>query len=89
MARPKATKVSKAKKAIESKPVDPSSLSDVLRAAMIAHKGGSAYGVAKDSGVTQDSVRRFMIGETDLKLSSADKIATALGLRLVKIEKPL
>lgn len=86
MARIKTTKASQARKAIESKPSDPASLSGTLRAAMIAHKTGTAYVVAKDAGVSVDAVQRFLSGERDLRLETADKIAAALGLRLAKVE---
>lgn len=43
--------------------------------------------VAEESGVERSQIRRFLSGERDLRLRSADKIATALGLELKQKEE--
>jgi DNA-binding phage protein len=44
----------------------------------------TAYAVAKAAGVDIRVVQRFLDAERDLRLATADKIARALGLRLVE-----
>jgi predicted transcriptional regulator len=50
----------------------------------IADSGLSVYKLAKESGVPQPVLHRFMAGEQDLKLATVDKLAGYLGLRLRK-----
>ena len=57
-------------------------LAEVLRNA-IKRKGVSAYAIARDTGVPQPTVTRFING-ADMKLSTASKIAAYLGLELRK-----
>jgi plasmid maintenance system antidote protein VapI len=42
----------------------------------------TAYGVAKKAGVSTDAVQRFMNSERGLSLTTVDKLAHALGLKL-------
>jgi predicted transcriptional regulator len=50
----------------------------------IADSGLSIYMLAKESGVSQPVLHRFMAGERDIKLATADKLAKYLKLRLTK-----
>lgn len=54
-------------------------LTDWLRAA-IADSGLSSYAVAKAAGVSTQVVSRWLKGERDLTLGTADKVASGLGL---------
>lgn len=86
MARPKATKASQSRETIKSRPVDPTSLTDVLRRAIVDYKEGTASVIARDAGVSVDAVQRFLDGERGLTLETSDKIARAMGYRLVPVE---
>lgn len=44
----------------------------------------SIYAIAMATGLEQSSLRRFMWGETSLRLDLADKLAAHLGLVLRK-----
>jgi plasmid maintenance system antidote protein VapI len=57
------------------------SLTDVLKSA-IHQTGEPLYRLAKRSGVPQPSIYRFVTGQRDIRLETADKLAAALGLRL-------
>ena len=57
-------------------------MTNVLKAA-IEQSGISRYRIAKDTGVLETSLSRFMRGETSLRLDKADVLAEYLGLRLV------
>lgn len=50
----------------------------------IADDGRTTYALAKDSGVDEASIRRFVSRERSLSLESADRLACALGLALVR-----
>jgi transcriptional regulator with XRE-family HTH domain len=63
---------------------DRHSLSGQLRD-VIAARGLTAYAVAKAASVDVRLVQRFLDGERDIRLETADKIAQALGLRLVEV----
>lgn len=56
-------------------------LVDTLRAA-ITNSGMTCYEISKASGVSQPQLSRFMSGERDLQLSTADKVCKVLGLKL-------
>jgi len=58
-------------------------MTDVLKAA-IETCGKSRYQIAKDTGILETSLSRFMRGETSLRLDKADVLADYLGLELVK-----
>ena len=52
---------------------------------MIDSRGLTAYAVAKLAGVDPGVVARFMSGLRDIRLETADRLAGALGLRLVEV----
>ena len=52
-------------------------LKDALRAS-----DKSLYQIAQDAGVSQIVVSRFLSGERDIRMATADKLAEALGLKL-------
>jgi DNA-binding phage protein len=54
-------------------------LKDALRGS-----GKSIYQIALDAGVSQIVVSRFLSGERDIRMATADKLAEALGLKLAK-----
>ena len=58
-------------------------LSDVFRKAM-AESGLSLYRIAKDTGISPQSLLRFRRGDHSLHLSKADVLAEYLGLELVR-----
>jgi transcriptional regulator with XRE-family HTH domain len=51
---------------------------------VIDRRGLSAHAVGKAAGVDPAVVARFVSCERDVRLATADKIAAALGLRLVE-----
>jgi transcriptional regulator with XRE-family HTH domain len=61
-------------------------LTDALRTA-INEGGVTRYRIAKDTGILETSLSRFMRGETSLRLDKADLLADYLGLKLVKKAK--
>ena len=67
--------------------VDKHTLSYQIRE-VIEARGLTAYALGKESGVDATVVGRFMSGERDLRLATADKIAAALGLRLIELARP-
>lgn len=48
----------------------------------ISERGLTAYAAAKQAGVSVDAVQRFLNDERGLNLTTADKLADALGLSL-------
>src|SRR4051812_32331340 len=60
-----------------------SSVSDQLRAAIVA-TGLTAYSLGKSAGVDAGMIQRFLNGERGLNLAAVDRLAAALGLRLVR-----
>jgi plasmid maintenance system antidote protein VapI len=62
----------------------PSSLVDQLREA-IANCGETQYRIAKESGVPQPVVNRFMTGGRGISLETAAKLCAYLRLRLARI----
>lgn len=48
----------------------------------------TAYALGKQAEVDATIVARFLSGERDLRLATADRIAASLGLRLVEIGRP-
>ena len=59
------------------------SLSDAIKAE-IERQRLTAYRVAKRAGIKPDVVSRFLSGERDILLATADKIAAVLGLVLTR-----
>ena len=53
---------------------------DQIRAA--AKRYGTPYALARDSGVNSAVVGRFLKGERDVTLTTAEKLCNALGLEL-------
>ena len=45
----------------------------------------SRYQIAKQSGISESVLSRFVSGQTSLSLENLDRIATVLGLRLKRI----
>jgi len=58
-------------------------LSDTLRRE-IERSERSRYALSRDTGINQSVLSRFVNGHTGLSLANADRLAEALGLRLVK-----
>ena len=58
-------------------------LADQLRQAVL-DSGLSVYRIAKDSGVPQSALQRFITGHRDLRLETASKLAAYFGMRLTK-----
>ena len=56
-------------------------LSEALRTA-IRQCGKSVYQIAKDADVSPIVISRFLSGERDIRLATADKVAEALGFTL-------
>jgi len=54
-------------------------ISDALRAA-VKSSSKSVYQICKESGISQIVVSRFLSGERDIRLATADRLAQALGL---------
>ena len=50
----------------------------------ISESGLSVNRLAKESGVEQSSLQRFVTGERDMRLSNANKLAACLGLYLAR-----
>jgi len=59
-------------------------LSQALRDALRA-SDKSMDQIAQDAGVAQIVVSRFVSGERDIRMATADKLAEALGLKLAKV----
>ena len=59
----------------------PHSLSESLKQA-IRDSDKTEYQIAQQAGVSQIVISRFLSGERDIRLATADKLAGALGLRL-------
>jgi hypothetical protein len=62
-------------------PSAPDSLSETLKEA-IRHSKLSVYQIAKDAGVSQIVLSRFLSGERDIRMATADRVAAVLGLQL-------
>ena len=65
----------------------PKLLSEQLREAMLT-ADVSRYRIAKETGITEAQLSRFINGVCGLGQEASDKIGEYLGLRLVKIDKP-
>ena len=59
-------------------------LSQALRDALRSSEK-SMYQIAQDAGVSQIVVSRFLSGERDIRMATADKLAEALGLKLASV----
>ena len=58
-------------------------LSQALRDALRT-SDKSMYQIAKDAGVSQIVLSRFVSGERDIRMATADKLAATLGLTLAR-----
>ena len=56
-------------------------IADALRKA-ISSSDKSVYQLAKDAGVSHPIILRFMSGERDIRLATADKLAASLGVEV-------
>ena len=65
-----------------ARPAIPRSLSACLKKAM-RRSSKTSYQLAKEAGVSQIMVSRFLSGKRDIRLATADRLAHALGLKLV------
>src|SRR5437016_2666005 len=61
----------------------PGQLSEALRDALRS-SDKSVDQIARDAGVSQVVVSRFLSGELDIRMATADKLAAALGLKLAR-----
>jgi len=57
-------------------------ISDALRRAIQASPK-SVYQICKETGISQIVVSRFLSGERDIRLATADRLAKALGIEVV------
>jgi hypothetical protein len=57
-------------------------LSDSLKQALRA-SDKTMYQIAQEAGISQIVLTRFLSGERDIRMATADKLAEALGLRLL------
>jgi len=64
-----------------SAPTAQHSLSDALKQT-IRESDKSEYQIAQQTGVSQIVISRFLSGERDIRMATADKLAEALGLKL-------
>jgi transcriptional regulator with XRE-family HTH domain len=64
-------------------PADPHALSTRLRE-IARSRGLTPYAIAREAGIDPRMLSRFLNGERDIRLATADAIARALGLRLVE-----
>jgi DNA-binding phage protein len=56
-------------------------ISDALRRATQASPK-SVYQICKETGISQIVVSRFLSGERDIRLATADRLAKALGIKV-------
>lgn len=54
---------------------------DQLRTAIVA-TGLTSYRLGKDAGVSPGVIDRFLTGERDIRLATAARLSTALGIEL-------
>jgi hypothetical protein len=59
----------------------PQSIADSLKQA-IRESDRSVYQISKESGIAQIVIARFLSGERDIRMATADKLARALNLQL-------
>ena len=62
--------------------IAPGPLSESLKLA-VRESGKTVYQVCKEAGISQIMVSRFMSGERDIRMGTADKLANVLGLKLM------
>jgi len=71
---------------MSERPRPAESLSDALRRHIRA-EGVSLYELAEQTGVARGLLSRFMRGERDIRLETANRIAAYLGLELRRVRK--
>jgi DNA-binding phage protein len=64
---------------LETREPEPGGISDSLRTA-IKESPKSVYQICQDAGISQIVVSRFLSGQRDIRLATADRLARALGL---------
>src|SRR6188768_3695365 len=64
---------------LERAVAEPGGISDTLRSA-IQESSKSVYQICKDAGISQIVVSRFLSGERDIRLATADRLARVLGI---------
>lgn len=57
------------------------SLSEALKQA-VRESGRSVHDIAKEAGVSEVVLERFLSGERDIRMATANKLADILGLKL-------
>jgi transcriptional regulator with XRE-family HTH domain len=57
-------------------------INDQLRRA-IARSGKTHYRIAKQSGISASTLSRFISGERELSMATAEKLCDSLGLELI------
>ncbi len=62
-------------------PPAPDSISETLKRA-IKNSDRSVYQISKDAGVSHTMVDQFLSGRRDIRMTTADRLASVLGLRL-------
>lgn len=67
--------------------MDDRTFCDVIREAVV-ESGLTCYGLGRAADVAPAVIQRFLAGERGLNLSTAEKLARILDLRLLKVEKP-
>lgn len=63
----------------------------MLRESLVAamqESGLTSYRIGKDTGLHPTQLDRFVSGERDLSLTSADKLCRYFGMRLTRPKKP-
>ena len=68
-------------------PITPS-IADSLKQA-IGTSDRTVYQIAKESGISQIVIARFLSGERDIRMATADKLARVLNLQLTVGRKVL
>ena len=65
----------------------PATVSEQLRAALLAagEAGVTRYRIAKETGVSQAALSRFVHAKQNLDLASVDKLAAYLGMALTTL----
>lgn len=63
-------------------PLESGGISDALRRA-IQSSPKSVYQICKEAGISQIVISRFLSGERDIRLATADRLARTLGLEIV------
>ena len=61
-------------------------ITEVLRSA-IERSEKTVYQIAKESGVTQITIWRFVREERDIRLGTVDRLANVLGLEMKETKK--